>query len=293
MNLNQTKIDWKSRERRKRRVRKLAEEIVDATHPPQAPIDIFALIDSEYPLLKVRGANLGNLFDGQLEYHPGRNRFLLFYNSKYDEATGGDRDSQHPRTRFSIAHELGHYFIDSHREFLLSGGQAHKSKGEFSTSNLVEVEADCFAAGLLTPTKLLSPLINRSELSFSVIEQLAQKFNVSVVSAAISSVQMSDYPCALVALNQGRIKWQSLSPPLLEAGCYPNYGATPKHLPSLWEKVSSGSVGLSERNSSRIDSWFNTYDNYRLGSCYFEETYFSVPVMETLLVLLAADEKDI
>ncbi len=88
-----------------------------------------------------------------MEYHRSRNRFLLLYNTKYDAYLLPGQ--HHPRTRFSIAHELGHYFLEPHRAYLRRTGKSHPSKGEFLSDRTIEMEADAFAAGLLMPSALL------------------------------------------------------------------------------------------------------------------------------------------
>ena len=61
----------------------------------------------------------------------------------------------HPRTRFSICHELGHYFIERHHDDLVNGEPPHGSSGEFKNGVAEgEREADAFASSLLLPTPL-------------------------------------------------------------------------------------------------------------------------------------------
>lgn len=48
--------------------------------------------------------------------------------------------------RFSVAHELGHYFLDGHPEHVLRDGM-HESRAGFVTGDPFELEADHFAAG--------------------------------------------------------------------------------------------------------------------------------------------------
>ena len=52
--------------------------------------------------------------------------------------------------RFSVSHELGHYFLEGHIDQLLKEG-VHISHAGFVTADPYEVEADHFAAGLLMP----------------------------------------------------------------------------------------------------------------------------------------------
>lgn len=86
----------------------------------------------------------GDGFDGMLEYKEGR--FHIFCN--LDRI--GSPDST--RSRFTMAHELGHYYIDGHRNVLASGDiPPHLSRCEFESSQLAEQEADHFAGSFLMP----------------------------------------------------------------------------------------------------------------------------------------------
>lgn len=166
-----------------------------------APIDPLAIIRSEMPLLRAGGRDFGKRFDGKLEYNRKKNCFLLFFNTKYDSTPG----NHHPRTRFSIAHELGHYFLDKHHTYLMRSQKSHPSKGEFHSDNLVEKEADSFAASILLPTRLARPIINKHELSVDRIIQIADHFNASFVSTTFRCVALSDFPCAVAGIRGGEV----------------------------------------------------------------------------------------
>ena len=58
--------------------------------------------------------------------------------------------------RFSIAHELGHYFLPGHLDAVLGDRDVHESHAEFASADRYELEADHFAASLLMPRCLFS-----------------------------------------------------------------------------------------------------------------------------------------
>ncbi len=81
----------------------------------------------------------GDAFDGMLEHRAGR--FHIYANLQRLLR----EDS--PRARFTLGHELGHYYIDEHRNALTAGAvPAHRSGSEYESRLLPEQEADCFAA---------------------------------------------------------------------------------------------------------------------------------------------------
>ena len=255
-----------------------------------APVDPLAIVQSEKPFLRAGGAEFGNRYDGMLEYHRSKNRFLLFYNTKYDDdALPG---THHPRTRFSIGHELGHYFLDRHRAYLMKSEKAHPSKGEFRSDLVVEKEADSFAASILLPTRLVRPMINLAELSVARISDIARQFNASLVCTTFRSVALSDYPCAVAGIRGGEVAWSFHSDALIKAGVYPNKGFLPTNAQEPWAEFQVGVADQSESEGS-VGDWFNVYDKEDLKRVHVAEEYIPVTSMGTLLVLLTMDEGDV
>jgi hypothetical protein len=266
-----------------------AEEVIDALKITSAPIDPLAIVRSEAPLLQAVGDDFKNRFDGELRYHPKKNRFVLFYNTKYDAGLTG----LHPRTRFSIAHELGHYFIERHHSYLVRRGRPHPSKGEFASERQIEREADTFAASLLMPARLLARLLD-GEPTFAKVRRLANAFQTSVVSTAIRCVQLSDFPCALAAVRDGSVAWMVPSGPLLKGGCYPRSKVPLSSRTSRerWQGFSEGG-DPSGSEDALVKHWFQTCEREGLEDIVLSEEYHSVRVMGTMLVLLTLDEDDL
>jgi Zn-dependent peptidase ImmA (M78 family) len=268
----------------------LAETIAKNLEVASPPVDPFAVITSERRLLLAFGEDFGDAFDGRLEYQSPR--FLLFYNTKYDALPHAG--AHHPRTRFSVAHELGHYFLDAHRQFLKKGGRAHCSQTEFLSDNLSEREADSFAASLLMPSYLARPVVNKNELTLARLDDIAQTFETSLISTAIRAVRLSDYPCAVAGLRDGGIAWMFPSDRLIEASCYP--GKRVLESPAAqrrWEQFISGAVDRASADGM-ARHWFEMYDREdELFRVYVTQEFLPVQVMKTLVVLLTLDEGDL
>ncbi len=266
-----------------------AGEVIEALKITSAPIDPLAIVRSEAPLLRAIGDDFKNRFDGELRYHPQKNRFVLFYNTKYDAGLPG----LHPRTRFSIAHELGHYFIERHHSYLVHRGRPHPSKGEFTNERQIEREADTFAASLLLPGRLMTRLLD-GEPTFAWVRRLADTFQTSVTSTAIRCVQLSDFPCALAAVREGSVAWMVPSAPLLKGGCYPRSKVPLASRTSRerWQEFTEGGDPSGSKDSL-VKHWFQTYERERLEDIVLCEEYHAVRVMDTMLVLLTLDEDDV
>jgi len=257
-----------------------------------APIDPLAVAASEKPLLVAVGADFRDRFDGQLEYHRANNRFLLFYNTKYDAyAPAG---AHHARTRFSVAHELGHYFIEPHRAFLRRTGKFHPSRGEFLSDRAIETEADAFAAGLLMPASLLAPRVNEGEMSFADIERWAQEFETSMTSMARRAVELSHFPCALIGVREGRVAFSFHSQAMIDGGCYPRPRGSdlPPDARSKWQAFVDGNLS-DGKGQAFAGAWCQTYDSDRAAEAPVYEYYRGVPSTQTLLILLSVPEEEL
>jgi len=104
--------------------------------------------------------------------------------------------------RFSVAHELGHYFLDGHVDHLLKDG-AHASRAGFVSGDPYELEADNFAAGLLMPAGLCKRLIARRGPGLAAIEALAGDCKTSLTATAIRFAELTDDAIAVV-VSAGR-----------------------------------------------------------------------------------------
>lgn len=146
----------------------------------------------------------GDAFDGMFEHKAGR--FHIFCNLY----RAGDADS--PRARFTLAHELGHYYIDEHRNALAAGRvPMHRSQCEYESQNLAEQEADLFAANLLLPR---SRFVNKAKSvppGLAGILALAEAFGTSLTATAIRYAALDISPCAVVKWDWNRYAWKWLS----------------------------------------------------------------------------------
>jgi hypothetical protein len=286
-----TKLDWQLEQHAQEAAGKQADALI-ARLRLTAPIDPLAVAETERRFLRAGGRPFGGRYDGKLKYVREKNRFLLFYNTKYD--AGMSPGLHHPRTRFSIAHELGHYFIEHHHRYLRGGGKPHASSSEYITKVLWEREADTFAASLLLPTHLAGPALNKGELTLARIDQVAGDFQTSLVSTAIRGVRLSDLPCAVAGLRDGQIAWMFPSERLIEGGCYPGKEAIESPIArGRWEAFAAGDDDRASEDGN-LCHWFETYDREEeLYGVYVTEQYLPVRIMGTLVVLLTMDEDEL
>lgn len=116
--------------------------------------------------------------------------------------------------RFSIAHELGHYFLGHADTMFHSGTTMHESQAGFGSREQIELEADHFAAGLLMPSALFKEEADRHSDGLVAIERVAGKCQTSITSSAIRYAQVTDAAVAIIISTGASIDYCFASRPL-------------------------------------------------------------------------------
>lgn len=141
----------------------------------------------------------GDSFDGLLEHQSGH--FHIYANLDRLE------HSDSPRARFTLGHELGHYFIDEHRNAMAAGLPPHPSVCEYESDLVVEREADHFASNLLMPSARFRRMAQRVPSGMQGILSVANEFGTSVTSTALKYVKLDIVPCLVLKWNNERLLW--------------------------------------------------------------------------------------
>ncbi len=142
---------------------------------------------------------------------PGVSGFLMRVGNVF-----GIRYAQHIQNegfiRFTVAHELGHYFLPGHPEKLFPHGDGlHESKSGFISGDPLERQADCFAGALLMPATLFGKAVDGAGTGFSAIEKLAKQCKTSITSTAIRFTQFTDEAVAVIVSNGQQIDYCFMS----------------------------------------------------------------------------------
>lgn len=183
-----------------------AQEIVDLAEEvagSSIPIDPGAIVSAQ-PRLQLAYGHFGDAFDGLLEWRD--EEFWMYCNL----ARVGMPDN--PRARFTLGHELGHYFIDEHRNALTSGRtEPHPSFSEYQSDELSELEADLFASHLLMPTREFELSMRKVQRGIAGMLKLKEQFNTSLTSTAIRYVKSARFFCAVIKWNPDGYGWKWVS----------------------------------------------------------------------------------
>ena len=114
--------------------------------------------------------------------------------------------------RFSIAHELGHFYLPGHPEHIFSGGTVHESRAGFASGDPIELQADHFAAGLLMPASLFAKEAAKYSDGFTAIEKLAEICKTSLTASAIRYSEIANAALAIIVSSKSSVEYCFLSP---------------------------------------------------------------------------------
>lgn len=139
--------------------------------------------------------NYGSHFIGELVHY--LERFYIILND--DQL----KNSESGRKRFTIAHELGHYFIDEHREKLKKGiSLAFKENLNKSEIKKVEIAANHFAANLLMPKNHFIKHAKKLDIGLPGIFNLKTKYDTSIESTVHHYVNVNLVSCIMIKWRQ-------------------------------------------------------------------------------------------
>jgi Zn-dependent peptidase ImmA (M78 family) len=193
--------------------------------------------------------------------------------------------------RFSIGHEVGHYFLEGHIDELLPFGQdKHISQGGFVSDNRFEREADHFAVGLLMPEYLFRPAMDKAGEGLDAIETLRKRCRTSLSATAIRYQELTDEAVAVIQCAGNRIEYCCMSSRMLELkpGRWPRRGdVVPSGTGAALLHASPKRIAENERLDceTRGEDWFRSFKDVEL----FEETVGMGAFGRTLSVITTVD----
>lgn len=226
----------------------------------EAPIPLLEIAEEE--LINVICDDYGSAtFDGLTWFEEESDDFFIHLNTNRTRKNGPESK----KGRFTLAHELGHYFIPYHRLGLMTGElKPHGSVNFLTNQNAWQLErdADAFASNLLMPTSYFKDLIKGRHFDFGVIENIADKFQVSMSAAALRFAAIGNTPVMAIYAMDGKIQWVSKS----------------EDFP-FWRLRYGNSKGDMVPENTVMGTYFYQHDN---GDCKQEETVYAGDCFYTL-----------
>lgn len=129
------------------------------------PVDVISIAKSND--IKVFEASLDKKISGAIRYNKATDKFEILIN----------KDDARVRQRFTIAHEIGHFFL--HKE-MLKDDEIHVDV-LYRMTNEQEKEVDYFAGALL----MNKTLLEKAYKDGNSITELAELFDVSVSAMTV------------------------------------------------------------------------------------------------------------
>jgi hypothetical protein len=218
------------------------------------PVDPFAIAREEG--IELAPGRYGEGFDARIKYVRAESTFILFYKEPRHGPTEG-------RVRFSIGHELGHYYLPHHRRHLLEG-QSHNSVTDFRSRDPFEVEADAFSSSLLMPHDLFAAELSRRGLKHCNLADFCmlseQAFLTSLTSLVRRYAEFDWEPCSMIISESGRVKWSKQSDGMRGLGMgYVAPGTpVPGNTPTAkwWAECERGTGADRKEGKTDADLWF-------------------------------------
>lgn len=195
-------------------------------------------------------------FDGLLLLEQGK--FVLVCNERRHK-----RGS--PRSRFTFAHELGHYFLREHRQAIQGGLLAARipRRGPWG-ERILEQECDTFAANLLLPEPSFRRLANNLT-GLAQIQSLTDTFGTSLTSTAYRALELDLFraPAAVLLWDQlGQPAGRRVSEATLFLdGDYTTLATTPPARSVTAAAIADLRWGIHSGESHVMD-WFTGLDGY-------------------------------
>jgi len=191
---------------RKKQISKLAEDIAhEFSNKNLTLLNEIAKFED----VPIHFDNYENAFDGMLLYDTGNSEFHIHVNID----NGNRQDSK--RGRFTLAHELGHFFLDEHRLGLKYGLlEPHASFHNINQKLPIEEEADYFASCLLMPRDKLrnhsgeyKRQSGNRNFSLNTLLNLSESFQTSILSTLIRFGEVGTHEIFAVISKDNIAKW--------------------------------------------------------------------------------------
>lgn len=119
------------------------------------------------------------------------------------------RGVRRTRQRFSICHELGHWYHHRGQLLLCKASDMHQhDTSQRDTSKAKEAVANRFGSDLLLPPYLVRPMVDMAKpIELKLVKQVADEFSASLTATARKLVALSEMPSLIVRHGLDGTKW--------------------------------------------------------------------------------------
>jgi len=120
-----------------------------------------------------------------------------------------DKITEKGQKKFTIAHELGHYFNSGKKNgsYFCSGLDIRGIKQDITA----EVDANDFAAELLMPEDWFVKFTKGKIIGKKLLSESAEYFDISLSAAALRYAEIGNHPVAVIMSKDGSVKWSRIN----------------------------------------------------------------------------------
>ncbi len=216
--------------------------------------------------LKVIVDDYGKYFDGMLVWD--NQRFNIHLNS----GKGNLIDSN--RGRFTLAHELGHYFLEAHNYAIKTGElKPHPSNIGLFHYEKMEAEADYFASCLLMPRERLRNFTGGKKFSLDIIKSISDVFKVSLTSALIRFAEVGTHGVLVVFCENNIVKWYCKSEDFPMLSHKFRIGQQPPPTSVLGESFIKSDSKYTSVQEVNLEDWFYDREGAPTWTMYEQCSY--------------------
>ena len=133
----------------------------------------------------------------------------LVVNAGMGIITVDDKITEKGQKKFTIAHELGHYFNSGKKNgsYFCSGLDIRGIKQDITA----EVDANDFAAELLMPEDWFLRFTKGKMFGKKLLSETAEYFDISLSAAALRYAEIGNHPTAIIMSKDGTVKWSRIN----------------------------------------------------------------------------------
>lgn len=157
------------------------------------------------------------------------------------------------RKNFTLAHELGHYFV--HTEQLNLKCTIDDLADTSPHSETIEKEANVFASTLLIPAGDLRKQLDGNELTLNLASQLSHRYSTSLTSTVIRICEITKKPLTIIYLKNNKVSWWNRNNKMKFSGLWLTKGQDVGSLVSSLSENGSIIDPTDWLNEERSDKW--------------------------------------
>jgi len=158
-----------------------------------AQLNLEEIANAEYLIIEERNTNS---YQGRINF-----------NDEYGLISINKNIQEHGAKRFTIAHEMGHFFNEKEKRFNKHSCNIIDIYGK----KIHESNANKFAAELLMHRPWFNDLIRNRPVSMELMKEIAEALGVSLTAAAFRYVEIGQYPVALIMCRDGKVQWSYIN----------------------------------------------------------------------------------